>query len=76
MSTMPDICMTRMPPGSSVAIAKACARHGIRPSEYFRAALWRQLSEDRLSPAQLDVIACRLPLSHISTTDGRVTVAA
>lgn len=53
--------MTRLPPGTSAQIAVACTKHGIRPAEYLRVALRRQLILDRLNTSDMDLRTPRLP---------------
>lgn len=62
MSALPELVTTKLPQGSHAAISKACARHGITPAQYVRAAVWERLVADRLSTAALDTIAPRLRL--------------
>lgn len=59
-TTLPEVLVTRLPPGTAAIVALACARHGIRPADYLRVALRRQLQADRLGTPALDIRTPRL----------------
>ena len=60
MSILPEVIMTRLPPGSLERVREACTRHQITMAEYARSALRDRLAADGLTTPLLDMRALNL----------------
>ena len=68
MTVLPEVVVTRLPPGTLDAIRTACERHRITSAEFVRSAVRDRLAVDGLSTSDLDMRALRLPAPKVDAT--------